>query len=55
MEAKHLNHSTWYCKYHAIWIPKSRKKKLFAALRPKLGEVFHDLEYQKESIIEEGT
>lgn len=54
VEIRHLNHSTWYCKYHAVWIPKWRKKKLFATLRPKLGEIFHELAHQKESAIEEG-
>lgn len=53
MEIKHLNHSSWCCKYHAVWIPKCRKKKIFTSLRPELGEIFHELARQKESVIEE--
>jgi len=49
-----LRHSKWDCKYHVVWIPKYRKKKLFEGLRPRLGEIFHELARQKESRIEEG-
>ena len=50
-EVESLNHTRWECKYHVVWIPKYRKKKLFAGLRSELGEVFHDLARQKESKI----
>ena len=50
----HLNHSTWYCKYHVVWIPKCRRKQLYAWLRPQLSEIFHELASQKGCIIEEG-
>jgi len=49
-----LNHSKWECKYHVVFIPKRRRKTLYAALRKHLGEVFHRLAQQKESRIEEG-
>src|SRR5690348_8666342 len=49
-----LNHSKWECKYHVVFIPKRRRKTLYAALRKYLGEVFHRLATQKESRIEEG-
>ena len=49
-----LNHSTWDCKYHIVFIPKCRRKTLYAQLRQHLGAVFHDLAKQKESKIEEG-
>ncbi len=49
-----LNHSKWECKYHVVFIPKRRRKTLYAALRKHLGEVFHRLAGQKESRIEEG-
>ena len=49
-----LNHSKWECKYHVVFIPKRRRKTLYAALRKYLGEVFHRLARQKESQIEEG-
>lgn len=49
-----LSHSKWECKYHVVFIPKRRRKTLYAALRKYLGEVFHRLAEQKESRIEEG-
>jgi putative transposase len=49
-----LSHSKWECKYHVIFIPKCRRKTLYAKLRPHLGEVFRKLAEQKESRILEG-
>jgi putative transposase len=49
-----LNHSKWECKYHVVFIPKCRRKTLYAQLRRYLGEVFRRLAEQKESRIEEG-
>ena len=49
-----LNHTTWDCKYHLIWIPKYRKKLLYGQLRKHLGEVFRGLSIQKESSVVEG-
>ena len=49
-----LNHTTWDCKYHLVWIPKYRKKILYGHLRKYLGEVFRELALQKESHILEG-
>ena len=49
-----LNHSTWECKYHIVFIPKYRRKTIFSRLRQELGQVFHELARQKESKIEEG-
>ena len=51
---KQLNHTTWECKYHLVWIPKYRKKAIYGELRKSLGEVFRDLALQKESSIIEG-
>ena len=31
-----LNHTKWECKYHIVWIPKYRKKKLYGELRKLL-------------------
>jgi putative transposase len=42
------------CKYHIVWIPKYRKKKLFGDLRRELGPVLRELARQRESEIEEG-
>ncbi len=49
-----LSHSIWECKYHVVFIPKGRRKTLYAGLREHLGEVFRQLASQKESRIEEG-
>ena len=49
-----LNHTRWECKYHIVFIPKYRRKVLFSQIRRELGEVFHRLARQKESLIEEG-
>jgi len=49
-----LSHTKWECKYHVVFIPKCRRKVLYAELRPYLGEVFRKLAIQKESRIEEG-
>ena len=49
-----LNHTRWDCKYHVVFIPKCRRKTLFAELRPHLGEVFKRLARQKESEIQQG-
>ena len=49
-----LKHTRWECKYHIVFIPKYRRKVLFGKIRMELGEVFHSLARQKESLIEEG-
>ena len=49
-----LNHTRWECKYHIVFIPKYRKKVIFGEIRRELGEVFHNLARQRESLIEEG-
>lgn len=38
-----LNHTKWECKYHIVFIPKCRRKKLYQQLRQDLGEVFREL------------
>jgi len=53
-EVNSLNHTRWACKYHIVFIPKYRKKVLFGQIRKEMGEVFHRLARQKESLIEEG-
>ncbi|MBF0376409.1 MAG: IS200/IS605 family transposase [Desulfamplus sp.] len=49
-----LNHTKWDCKYHVVFIPKYRRKALYAELRKELGQIFRSLAGQKECIIEEG-
>ena len=53
-EAQSLAHSRWDCKYHVVWIPKYRKKKLFYSLRHQIAPVFRELAHHKESEILEG-
>ena len=50
-----LHHTKWECKYHLVWIPKSRKKVLYAQLRKELGQILRGLAMQKESDVVEGT
>jgi len=49
-----LKHTVWECKYHVVFIPKCRRKVLYAQLRRDLGAVFRDLAEQKECKVEEG-
>ena len=53
-EYQSLSHTRWDCKYHVVFIPKKRKKKIFGVLRQHLGEIFHELARQQESKIVEG-
>ena len=53
-EHESLSHTKWDCKYHVVFIPKRRRKTLYAELRRHLGEVFRQLAGQKESRIVEG-
>ncbi|MBV8575215.1 MAG: IS200/IS605 family transposase [Acetobacteraceae bacterium] len=53
-EYESLSHSKWDCKYHVVFIPKCRRKTIYAQLRPHLGELFRKLAEQKESRIVEG-
>jgi len=49
-----LQHTRWECKYHVVFIPKYRRKVLFAALRKELGPVFRELARHKACRVEEG-
>ena len=51
---KSLAHSRWDCKYHVVFIPKSRRKAIYGEVRQMLGEILHDLARQKECRIIEG-
>lgn len=51
---KKLSHTTWQCKYHVIFIPKYRRRKLYGVVRKELGAVFHRLAEHKSCRIEEG-
>ena len=49
-----LSHCKWDCKYHVVFVPKKRRRVLFAQVRRHLGEIFHALARQKECQIMEG-
>ena len=49
-----LSHTKWECKYHVVFIPKYRRKVLYGTIKKYLGDIFHELARQKESVIEEG-
>lgn len=53
-EYESLNHTTWDCKYHIVWIPKYRKKKLYEKIRKDLGAEIRRLAKCKECEILEG-
>ena len=53
-DSQSLSHTMWECKYHIVWIPKCRKKTIFADLRKHLGEIFRELARQKECKVPEG-
>lgn len=54
MSYQSLSHSRWDCKYHLVFVPKYRKKKLYGEIRTYLGPVFRELARQKECEILEG-
>ena len=49
-----LLHSKSNWKYHVMFIPKRRRKKVFGQIREQLGAIFHELARQKECRILEG-
>jgi putative transposase len=49
-----LTHSVWECKYHIVWIPECRKKRLYGGIAKYPGDIFHELARQRESRIVEG-
>ena len=53
-ETESLAHAKWECKYHVVWIPKYRRKALYAELRKHLGPVLRELAQQRECTVEEG-
>ena len=44
----------WECKYHVVFIPKYRKKRIYGGIRRELGDVLRRLAEQRESRVEEG-
>ena len=53
-EYQSLAHTSWDCKYHVVFIPKNRKRKIFGVLRKHLGEILRELAKHKEAEVLEG-
>ena len=53
-DSQSLSHTLWECKYHVVWIPKYRRRKIYEQLRQYLGLTFRDLATQRESKVLEG-
>ena len=53
-DCRRLQHTVWDCKCHVVFIPKSRRKALFTALRKDLGPVFRELARRQGCQVEEG-
>ena len=51
---ENLSHTKWQCKYHVIFIPKCRRRRLFGVVRRELGAVFRRLAEQKGCKVHEG-
>jgi putative transposase len=49
-----MAHVKWECKYHIVFIPKYRKKKLYGQVRKRIGEIFQELCRYKDIEILEG-
>lgn len=49
-----LSHSKWDCKYHLVFVPKYRRKKLYGEIRMFLGKLFHELASHRGCKILEG-
>ena len=49
-----LSHSKRDCKYHVVFVPKSRRQALYGEIRRQLRPILHELAKQKECQIIEG-
>lgn len=47
-EFERLSHSVWDCKFHIVFIPKYRQKRIYGEIKRDLRELFHKLCHQKE-------
>ena len=49
-----LSHVRWDCKYHVVFVPKYREKKLYGKFRTRVGEILRDLCRQRGVELLEG-
>ena len=53
MDKKSLLHTAWKCRYHIVFIPKYRKKKLYGQVRADVREIIRTLcNYKGVEIVE---
>jgi putative transposase len=50
-----LSHTVWNCKYHIVWVPKGRRKKIYGKLRQELRTILKRLCQYKTVEVVEGT
>ena len=53
-DSQRLQHTLWECKYHLVFLPKSRRKVLLTALRKDLGPVVREVARREGGRVEEG-
>ena len=49
-----LSHVRWECKYHVVFVPKYRKKRLYGKVRKRVGDILKQLCRQKGVELLEG-
>ena len=49
-----LRHTRWEHKYHIVFIPKRRKRMIYAQLSKELGAIFRELVQHREGKVDEG-
>ena len=49
-----LSHVRWDCKYHLVFVPEYRQKKLYRKFRRKVGEIFRESCKQRSLELLEG-
>ena len=54
MDKESLQHTSWECKYHVVFIPKYRRKALYGTLRSRLGVVLRELASHRGCVVDEG-
>ena len=50
-----LSHVRWDCKYHVVFVPKYRQRKLYGKFRRRVGEILRDLCRQRGVELIEGS
>ncbi len=50
-----LSHVRWDCKYHVVFIPKYRRKAIYARLQKPIGAILRDLCVQKGIVLLQGN